>query len=88
MKEWLPAGTVIAHFRISSRISANGAGEVYQATEAPSGAELALKLLPSVLVEDLVESRAVVGALSESGAGYGRADGSPFGRVQFGRGFL
>lgn len=53
MKEWLPAGTVIAHFRVSSRISANGAGEVYQATEASSGAELALKLLPSALVEDL-----------------------------------
>lgn len=53
MKEWLPAGTIIANFRVSSRISANGSGEVYQATETPSGVELALKLLPSTLVEDL-----------------------------------
>ncbi|MGH9844049.1 MAG: protein kinase domain-containing protein [Blastocatellia bacterium] len=52
MKEWLPAGTIIAHFRISSRISANGTGEVYQATEVSSGRELALKLLPASLVTD------------------------------------
>jgi len=52
MKEWLPAGTIIAHFQISSRISANGIGEVYQVTEVSSGRELALKLLPASLVSD------------------------------------
>jgi len=52
MKEWLPAGTIIAHFRISSRISADGIGEVYQVTEVSSGRELALKLLPASLVAD------------------------------------
>ncbi len=55
MKEWLPAGTIIAHFQISSRISANGIGEVYQATDVSSissGAELALKLAPASLVGD------------------------------------
>ncbi len=52
MKEWLPAGTIIAHFRISSRISANGTGEVYQVTEVSSGRELALKLLPASLLTD------------------------------------
>ncbi|HKQ80034.1 MAG TPA: protein kinase [Blastocatellia bacterium] len=55
MKEWLPAGTVIAHFQISSRISANGIGEVYQATDISSkssGLEMALKLLPASLIDD------------------------------------
>jgi serine/threonine protein kinase len=55
MKEWLLAGTVIAHFQISSRISANGIGEVYRATDISSkssGLELALKLLPASLLED------------------------------------
>jgi serine/threonine protein kinase/Tol biopolymer transport system component len=52
MKEWLPAGTIIAHFRISSRISANGIGEVYLAKELSSGLEVALKLLPASLISD------------------------------------
>jgi len=52
MKEWLPAGTTIGRFQISSRISANGIGEVYQATEVSSGRELALKLLPASLIDD------------------------------------
>ncbi len=55
MKEWLPAGTVIAHFQLSSRISANGIGEVYQATDnspGSSGRELVLKLLPASLIDD------------------------------------
>ena len=52
MKEWLPAGTVIAHFQVSSRISANGIGEVYQAIDVSSGLELALKLLPASLIDD------------------------------------
>src|SRR5262245_1590918 len=52
MKEWLPAGTVITHFQISSRISATGIGEVYQATDTSSGREVALKLLPASIIED------------------------------------
>ncbi len=52
MKEWLPAGTIIAHFQISSRISANGIGEVYLAKELSSGLEVALKLLPASLIGD------------------------------------
>ncbi len=52
MKEWLPAGTIIAHFQISSRLSANGIGEVYLAKELSSGLEVALKLLPASLIGD------------------------------------
>jgi hypothetical protein len=52
MKEWLPAGTIIARFQISSRLSANGIGEVYLATELSSGLEVALKLLPASLIGD------------------------------------
>jgi len=52
MKEWLPAGTIIAHFQISSRLSANGIGEVYLAKELSSGLEVALKLLPASLISE------------------------------------
>jgi serine/threonine protein kinase/Tol biopolymer transport system component len=52
MKERLPAGARIARFQIYARISANGIGEVYQATEIASGSELALKLLPAALMND------------------------------------
>jgi Tol biopolymer transport system component len=52
MKEWLPAGTTIARYSISSRISANGIGEVYLANEMSSGIEVALKLLPASLARD------------------------------------
>ena len=55
MKEWLPSGTVIAHYQISARISANGVGEVYQATDISSkasGLEMALKLMPAALIND------------------------------------
>jgi serine/threonine-protein kinase len=50
MKEWLPAGTKIAHFRVSSRLGASGVGEVYLAQDVSSGHSLALKILPEALV--------------------------------------
>lgn len=52
MKEWLRAGTKIAHFRVSSRLGASGVGEVYQAQDISSGHTIALKLLPEALVSD------------------------------------
>jgi serine/threonine protein kinase len=52
MKEWLRAGTKIAHFRVSSRLGASGVGEVYLAQDVSSGRSLALKLLPEALVSD------------------------------------
>ncbi len=52
MKEWLPAGTKIAHFRVSSRLGASGIGEVYLAQDISSGHSVALKLLPDVLISD------------------------------------
>ncbi len=52
MKEWLRAGTKIAHFRVSSRLGACGVGEVYLAQDVSSGRTIALKLLPETLVSD------------------------------------
>lgn len=52
MKEWLPAGSKIAHFRVSSRLGASGVGEVYLAQDISSGHSVALKLLPEALVSD------------------------------------
>ncbi len=52
MKEWLPAGTIISGFEISSRIGSLGIGEVYLAKEISSGLVIALKLLPASLVAD------------------------------------
>lgn len=52
MKEWLTAGTKIAHFRVSSRLGASGVGEVYLAQDVSSGHTIALKLLPEALVAD------------------------------------
>ncbi len=52
MKEWLTAGTAIGRYRISSRLSADGVGEVYLANEVSSGLEVALKLLPAALTSD------------------------------------
>jgi serine/threonine protein kinase/Tol biopolymer transport system component len=52
MKEWLPAGTQVAHYEISSRLSANGAGEVYLAQDLRHNREVALKLLPAALINE------------------------------------
>ncbi|HKX32908.1 MAG TPA: protein kinase [Blastocatellia bacterium] len=52
MREWLLSGTVIAGYRITSRLSANGLGEVYLAKDADADREVALKILPVSLVKD------------------------------------
>lgn len=52
MKEWLPPGKKVGHFRVTSRVSPGGMGEVYLAEELPSGRVLALKLLPESLFSD------------------------------------
>ncbi|MCI0336173.1 MAG: serine/threonine-protein kinase [Acidobacteria bacterium] len=51
MQEWLSSGTIIAHYQISSRISANGLGEVYLAKDTSTGRDLALKLFPVTALE-------------------------------------
>ncbi len=52
MREWLPSGTMIARYQISSRLSASGTGEVYLARDITAGREVALKILPSSLIKD------------------------------------
>ncbi len=51
MREWLPSGTIVAHYQISSRLSANGLGEVYFANDISSGRDVALKLLPAAIID-------------------------------------
>jgi serine/threonine protein kinase len=52
MKEWLPPGKKVGRFRVASRVSASGMGEVYLAEEMSTGRVLALKLLPEALLSD------------------------------------
>jgi serine/threonine protein kinase/Tol biopolymer transport system component len=52
MREWLPSGTTIGRYQVSSRLSANGLGEVYLAKDTLSGRDIALKLLPASLVTE------------------------------------
>ncbi len=52
MREWLPTGTTIGRYQISSRLSASGLGEVYLAKEIATGREVALKIFSSALIED------------------------------------
>lgn len=50
MREWYPPGKTIAEYQISSRLSANGMGEVYLTRHLPTQQDRALKVLPSLLV--------------------------------------
>ncbi|QQS47242.1 MAG: serine/threonine-protein kinase [Acidobacteriota bacterium] len=56
MREWLPSGTIVARYQISSRLSANGLGEVYLAKDLSADREVALKLLPPELVREAAPS--------------------------------
>src|SRR5262245_33438059 len=47
MKEWLPAGTVIAHFQISSRISAGSETSLWVGNESGEGDELGARSAPA-----------------------------------------
>lgn len=52
MKELLPAGAIISHYRIVSRLGAGGMGEVYLAEDTRLGRRVALKLLPAQFIKD------------------------------------
>src|ERR1051326_5503531 len=52
MEESLPAKTIIAHYRIISKIGAGGMGEVYLAEDTKLQRKVALKLLPAEFTQD------------------------------------
>lgn len=52
MKEPLSTGASIARYRISSRLSGQGLGEVYLARDVATEAEVVLKVYPAQLVEE------------------------------------
>src|SRR5215469_7399571 len=45
-------GRTLAHYRINTAIGAGGMGEVYRATDAKLGREVALKVLPPDMARD------------------------------------
>jgi hypothetical protein len=45
-------GQTLAHYRITAAIGAGGMGEVYRATDAKLGRDVAIKVLPSGLAQD------------------------------------
>ncbi len=47
------AGRTLAHYRISNAIGAGGMGEVYRATDTKLAREIALKVLPPAMANDL-----------------------------------
>ncbi|MEO8218986.1 MAG: serine/threonine-protein kinase, partial [Acidobacteriota bacterium] len=60
MKEALPAGTLISHYRIHSRSGAGGMGEVYLAEDMRLGRKVAIKLLPPESVADTQAARRLI----------------------------
>jgi serine/threonine protein kinase len=61
MPEPLPADTVIAHYRILTRLGAGGMGEVYLAEDTRLGRKVALKLLPAQFTQDADRGRRLRG---------------------------
>jgi serine/threonine protein kinase len=53
MKEVLPSGTNIARYQISSCISSQGLGEIYLAKDTSTELEVALKVFPSRLIDEV-----------------------------------
>jgi serine/threonine protein kinase/Tol biopolymer transport system component len=68
MKEVLPSGTHIAQYQISSCISSQGLGDVYLAKDTSTELEVALKVFPTRLVEELRIRRRFVRIYSEVSA--------------------
>ena len=52
MKESLPTNTTISHYRLLSRLSAGGMGEVYLAEDTRLDRKAALKLLPGEFISN------------------------------------
>jgi two-component system LytT family response regulator len=60
MPESLPAGSVLAHYRIVSRLGAGGMGEVYLAEDLSLERPVALKILPPEVAQDADRMRRFV----------------------------
>ena len=88
MKESLPAGAAVAHYRIVSRLGAGGMGEVYLAQDTKLDRTVALKILPAAVAQDpdrmrrFVQEAKAASALSHPNVAHiyeiGEADGVSF----------